>query len=296
MSGRTIELQDYKSATKPTWCPGCGDYAVLNGLQRALQELQLKPWEVTIVSGIGCSSNLPHFLSTYGFHSIHGRSIPVATGIKLANPELTVIAAGGDGDGYGIGAGHFLHAMRRNLDITYVVMDNQIYGLTTGQASPTSEREMKTKSTPQGDIENPINPITLALSAGATYVARGFSGDAKTLAELFAKGIRHRGFSLIDVLSPCVTYNHDNTYDWFRSRVYPLEKEGHDPSDLHAAMGKAMEWPNLDRTRDRIPIGVFYERTDLPTYEDLEPALKMGPPVKQPLGLANPEELLEEFR
>jgi 2-oxoglutarate ferredoxin oxidoreductase subunit beta len=207
-----------------------------------------------------------------------------------------VIAAGGDGDGYGIGAGHFLHAMRRNLDLTYIVMDNQIYGLTTGQASPTSEREMKTKSTPEGVIENPVNPITLALAAGATYVARGFSGDAKGLADLFARGIRHKGFSLIDVLSPCVTYNHDNTYEWFRQRVYPLEKEGHDPSDLHAALRRATEWPNLDRARDRIPLGVFFERSDLPTYEDLEPALRRGPLVKQPLGLENPEELLEEFR
>ena len=291
-----IELPEYKSGTKPTWCPGCGDYAVLNGLQNALQTLQLKPWTVTVISGIGCSSNLPHFLSTYGFHSIHGRSIPVATGIKLANPELTVIAAGGDGDGYGIGAGHFIHAMRRNLDITYIVMDNQIYGLTTGQASPTSEREMKTKSTPEGVIENPVNPIALALSAGATYVARGFSGDAKGIAELLVRGIRHKGFSLVDILSPCVTYNKVNTYDWFRQRVYPMEKEGHDPSDLQAALKRAVEWPNLDQKRDRIPLGVFYERTDIPTYEDLEPALRHRPPVKQPLGLENPEELLEEFR
>jgi len=291
-----IELQEYKSETKPTWCPGCGDYAVLNGLQNALQTLQLKPWMVTVISGIGCSSNLPHFLSAYGFHSIHGRSIPVATGIKLANPELTVIAAGGDGDGYGIGAGHFIHAMRRNLDITYIVMDNQIYGLTTGQASPTSEREMKTKSTPEGVIENPVNPIALALAAGATYVARGFSGDAKGIAELLVRGIRHKGFSLVDILSPCVTYNKVNTYDWFRQRVYSLEKEGHDPSDLHAALRRAVEWPNLDQKRDRIPLGVFYERTDIPTYEDLEPALRHGPPVKQPLGLERPEELVEEFR
>ncbi len=296
IDGRTIELQEYKSEIKPTWCPGCGDFAVLNGLQRALQTLQLKPWEVVIISGIGCSSNLPHFLSTYGFHSIHGRSIPVASGIKLANPELTVIAAGGDGDGYGIGAGHFLHAMRRNLDITYIVMNNQIYGLTTGQASPTSEKEMKTKSTPEGVIENPINPIALALAAGATYVARGFSGDAKYLGELITKGIRHKGFSLVDILSPCVTYNKVNTYDWFRQRVYSLEKEGYDPSDFQVAMRRATEWPNLDQRRDRIGIGVFYERTDIPTYEELEPSLRQGPLVKQPLGLANPEELLEEFR
>ena len=296
MTEGTIQLQEYKSEIKSTWCPGCGDFAVLNGLQKALQTLQLKPWAITIVSGIGCSSNIPHFLSTYGFHSIHGRAIPVATGIKLANPELTVIAAGGDGDGYGIGVGHFIHAMRRNLDITYIVMNNQIYGLTTGQASPTSEKEMVTKSTPEGVIENPINPISLALAAGATFIARGFSGDAKGLAVLFQKGIEHKGFALIDVLSPCVTYNKINTYDWFRQRVYSLEKEGHDPSSLTAAWGVANSWPNLDQKRDRIPLGVFFQRSDIPTYEDLEPALRKGPPVRQPLGLANPEALLEEFR
>jgi len=291
-----IEIQQYKSEIKPTWCPGCGDFAVLSGLQKALQVLQLKPWNIVIVSGIGCSSNITHFLSTYGFHSIHGRSVPVASGIKLANPELTVIAAGGDGDGYGIGVGHFIHAMRRNLDITYIVMNNQIYGLTTGQASPTSEKGMETKSTPEGVIENPVNPLALALASGATFVARGFSGDAKGLGDLIAKGIQHKGFSLVDVLSPCVTYNKVNTYDWFRQRAYALEKEGHDPSDYHAAFARATEWPNLDQKRDRIGIGVFYERTDIPTYEDLEPALRKGPLVGQPLGLANPEELLEEFR
>ncbi|MEK6912155.1 MAG: thiamine pyrophosphate-dependent enzyme, partial [Candidatus Thermoplasmatota archaeon] len=210
--------------------------------------------------------------------------------------ELTVIATGGDGDGYGIGGNHFTHTARRNIDLTYLVMNNQIYGLTTGQASPTSEKEMVTKSTPEGVIENPINPISLALAAGATFIARGFSGDAKGLAVLFQKGIEHKGFALIDVLSPCVTYNKINTYDWFRQRVYSLEKEGHDPSSLTAAWGVANSWPNLDQKRDRIPLGVFFQRSDIPTYEDLEPALRKGPPVRQPLGLANPEALLEEFR
>jgi len=290
-----IELQEYKSEIKPTWCPGCGDFAVLVGLQKALQVLQLKPWEVVLVSGIGCSSNLPHFLSTYGFHSIHGRAIPVATGIKLANPELTVIVTGGDGDGYGIGLGHFLHGARRNLDLTYIVMNNQIYGLTTGQASPTSELGMKTKSTPEvGVIENPIDPMSLALSAGATFVARGFSGDAKNLAELFERAIRHKGFALVDALSPCVTYNKVNTYDWFKQRVYKLENAGHDRGDIGQAFARAIEWPMVQR--DRIPVGVFYERPGVPTYEDLDPALAKGPPVRQPLGVANPEELLAEFR
>jgi len=289
-----FELQTYKSEVKPTWCPGCGDYAVLNALQRAIHALQLEPWNVLIVSGIGCSSNLPHFLSTYGFHAIHGRAVAVAEGAKLANPELHVIVTGGDGDGYGIGLGHFIHAMRRNIDLTYIVMNNQIYGLTTGQASPTSEMGMKTKSTPlAGVIENPIDPIALALSAGATYVARAFSGDVKRMAELVQKGIEHRGFSLIDCLSPCVTYNKVNTYDFFRQRVYDLNKEGHDPTDLHAAFDKALEWPVMQR--DRIPLGLFYRNDNVPTYEDLEPALKKGPPVRQPLGIEDPDKLLAEF-
>ncbi len=289
-----FELQTYKSEIKPTWCPGCGDYAVLNALQKAIHALQLEPWNVLIVSGIGCSSNLPHFLSTFGFHSIHGRAIPVASGAKLANPDLHVIITGGDGDGYGIGLGHTLHAMRRNLDITYIVMNNQIYGLTTGQASPTSEKGMKTKSTPvAGVIENPIDPISLALSAGATYVARTFSGDVKQMAELVQKGIEHKGFSLIDALSPCVTYNKVNTYDFFRQRVYDLQKEGHDPGDMKAAFAKAVEWPFVQH--ERIPIGLFYEATNVPTYEELEPALQKGPLVKQPLGIEDPDELMKEF-
>ncbi|MBI4415936.1 MAG: 2-oxoacid ferredoxin oxidoreductase [Euryarchaeota archaeon] len=290
-----VELQQYKSEVKPDWCPGCGDFAVLTALTKALQVLQLPPWQVLIVSGIGCSSNLPGFLATYGFHGIHGRALPVATGAKLANPEITVIASGGDGDGYGIGAGHFVHTMRRNLDITYVVMNNEIYGLTTGQASPTSEREHKTKSTPQGVIENPINPLALAIAAGATFVARGFSGDMKTLTDITVRGIKHKGFSLLDVMSPCVTYNKINTYDWFRQRVYVAEKEGHNPKDLHAAFAKAMEWPNLDMKRDRIPTGVIYEAEGYPTYEDLEPAYGHGPPLKQKLGIDNPDEILKEF-
>ena len=292
-----VEIQQYKSATKPDWCPGCGDFAVLSALTKALQLLQLPPWQILIVSGIGCSSNLPGFLSTFGFHGIHGRALPVASGAKLANPDLTVIATGGDGDGYGIGAGHFLHSMRRNLDITYLDMNNEIYGLTTGQASPTSEKDHKTKSTPEGVIENPINPLALAISAGATFVARGFSGDVKTLTDITVRGIRHKGFSLIDVMSPCVTYNKINTYDWFKQRVYVVDREGHDPKDLHAAFAKAMEWPNLDGKRDRVPTGVIFETDAYPTYEELDPSLRrFGAPVKRQLGvLQNPDELLKEF-
>ncbi|MCI4369521.1 MAG: thiamine pyrophosphate-dependent enzyme, partial [Thermoplasmata archaeon] len=240
------------------------------------------------VSGIGCSSNLPHFLSSYGFHGIHGRSLPVAEGIRWANHELTVIGTGGDGDGFGIGAGHFVHAMRRNVDLTYVTMDNQIYGLTTGQASPTSMMGHKTKSTPFGVIENPMDPIALAIASGATYVARGFSGDVKQMADLIANGISHRGFAFVDALSPCVTYNKINTFDWFRQRVYKLESAGHDPSNITQAFTRALEWG------DKIPTGLFY-KTDKPTYEELEEVLNAGPLAHQSAGLKGRESLLDEF-
>ncbi|MFG1530471.1 MAG: thiamine pyrophosphate-dependent enzyme [Thermoplasmata archaeon] len=277
-----------KSDTKPTWCPGCGDYGVVAAVEMAVKKLGLPSHEVVIVSGIGCSSNLPHFLSSYGFHSIHGRALPVAEGIRWANHGLTVIGTGGDGDGFGIGAGHFVHAMRRNVKLTYVTMDNQIYGLTTGQASPTSMMGQKTKSTPRGVIENPVDPIALALASGATYVARGFSGDVKHLAELVANGLRHRGFAFVDVMSPCVTYNKINTFDFFRQRVYKLESSGHDPTNIVTAWQRALEWG------DKIPIGLFY-KADRPTYEELEEVLLQGPLVHQPAGLKGHESVLDEF-
>ncbi len=277
-----------KSDTKPTWCPGCGDFGVVAAIEMAVKRLKLPSQNVVIVSGIGCSSNLPHFLSSYGFHGIHGRSLPVAEGIRWANHGLTVIGTGGDGDGFGIGAGHFVHAMRRNVDLTYVTMDNQIYGLTTGQASPTSTMGAKTKSTPNGVIEQPIDPIALALASGATYVARGFSGDVKQLADLVAGGIQHRGFSFVDVFSPCVTYNKINTFDFFRQRVYKLESAGHNPADPVAAWQRALEWG------DKIPIGLFYS-VDRPTYEDLEEVLSAGPLAHQPAGLRSGDAVLDEF-
>ena len=276
----TVTMKDYKVDTFPTWCPGCGDFAVLAGVTKALATAGKHPKDVAVVSGIGCSSNLPHFLKAYGIHSLHGRALPVAQGIKLANPDLTVIATGGDGDGYGIGAGHFLHAMRRNLDITYVVMNNEIYGLTTGQTSPTSLLGHKTKSTPFGNIENPVNPVGVALMAGATYVARGFSGDAKGLSALIQKGIEHKGFSFIDVQSPCVTYNKLNTYDWFRERVYNLQDKGHDAGDFGAAVQRAVEWPTLG-PEDKVPIGIFYQNTERPTYEEGERAYTVAHPIKR---------------
>ena len=286
-SGAALPLVG-KTETKPTWCPGCGDYGVVAAVEMAVKRLQIPSQNVVIVSGIGCSSNLPHFLSSYGFHGIHGRVLPVAEGIRWANHGLTVIGTGGDGDGFGIGAGHFVHAMRRNVDLTYVTMDNQIYGLTTGQASPTSRMGQKTKSTPEGVIENPIDPIALALASGATYVARGFSGDVKHLADLVAHAIQHRGFAFVDVFSPCVTYNKVNTFDFFRQRVYKLESAGHDPADIVAAWQRALEWG------DKIPVGLFYT-AERPTYEDLEEVLSAGPLALQPAGLHGKEKLLDEF-
>ena len=266
----------YKSEIKPDWCPGCGDFGVLNSLQKACADLDLKSNEIMVVSGIGCSSNLPGFFNSYGMHTLHGRSIPVATGLKMANHAMTVLVTGGDGDGFGIGCGHFVHAMRRNVDLLYLVMDNQIYGLTTGQTSPTSRIGMKTKSMPFGSIESPLNPISLALSAGATFVARGFSAEQKHLTELIKQGIQHKGFSFIDVFSPCVTYNKDNTFQWFRPRVKKLEDNPeYDSSDWVAAMEKSLLWG------EEIPIGKFFERTDLPALHEAEPVLKNAPLVKQ---------------
>jgi len=278
MATATLTLKDLEGAVHPDWCPGCGDFGVLKSLKEAILELGIAPHEVLVVSGIGCSSNLPGFIRAYGVHSLHGRAVPVASGAALANHALHVVAVGGDGDGFGIGMGHFIHAMRRNLNLTYIVMDNEIYGLTTGQASPTTSEGHKTKSTPRGNVEKPVQPLTLALAAGATYVARGFSGEQKHLTRLVSAAIAHKGFSLVDVFSPCVTFNKLNTYPWFKERVYKLEEESHDHTDLMAAMAKAFEFGA------RLPIGLLYE-TDRPTYEDSEPVLTRGPLVGQPLGL-----------
>jgi 2-oxoglutarate ferredoxin oxidoreductase subunit beta len=270
-----LTVADFKGKVDPDWCPGCGDFGVLRSLQEALVELQLQPHTVVTISGIGCSSNLPGFIYTYGMHTLHGRALSVATGVKMANHDLHVIVTGGDGDGFGIGGNHFIHTMRRNVDLTYIAMDNQIYGLTTGQTSPTSSLGMKTKSMPFGNIEAPVNPIALALASGATFIARGFSGEPKHLVGLIKQGILHKGFAFIDVFSPCVTYNHDNTYAWFKPRVKKLEEEeNYDPGDFTAAMRKALVWG------DEIPVGKFFQRTDLPSLDEAEPVLA-GPPLVQ---------------
>lgn len=231
---------------------------------------------------------MPHWVNTYGFHGIHGRPLPIATGARLANNNLTVIAVGGDGDGYGIGIGHFIHAMRRNLNITYIVTNNQVYGLTTGQTSPTSDKGFATKSTPTGVIEMPINPIALAIASEATYISRGFSKEMKHLTKLIVDGVRHEGFALIDVLQPCVTFNRKNTYEWFSERVYKLEETDHDVTNKQTAFLKSLEW------NDRIPIGLFYRETR-PTYEDELPQIAETPLVKQRIEEINITALMDEF-
>ncbi len=286
-----LPLEIYKGEVDPDWCPGCGDFGVLRAVELAVSRLAIQPEDLLLVSGIGCSSNLPGFMHAYGIHSLHGRAVAVATGAKLANHELNVVITGGDGDGYGIGLGHFIHAMRRNLDITYIVMDNQVYGLTTGQASPTTMKEVRTKSTPRGNVETPLNPLALAIVSGATFVSRGYSGEIKHLAGLIAGAIAHRGFSLIDVFSPCVTYNKINTYPFFKKRIYKLEDdESYNPSDAKAALDRSFEWG------DKIPIGVVY-KDQQPTYEDSEPALKKGPLAKQNMELSQEtfKKLYDEF-
>jgi len=272
------DVKDFFVPVRPTWCVGCGDYGIWNAVKMALAGLDLKPHQVMFVSGIGCGSKLPDYTRANGYLSIHGRPLPVATGIKLANHSLKVIAVHGDGDGYGIGGNHFLHAMRRNIDIVDIVQNNQIYGLTKGQYSPTSDRGFITTTSPEGAIEAAVNPLALALAAGATFVSRSFAGDLKHLADTIMKAINHRGYALVDALQPCVTFNRVNTYDWYRQRVYKVEDEpGYDPTDRMKAFAKALEWG------ERIPIGVIYQAEGKPTYEDQVPALRAGPLVKQPM-------------
>ncbi|MBF0374275.1 MAG: 2-oxoacid:ferredoxin oxidoreductase subunit beta [Alphaproteobacteria bacterium] len=208
------DQKDYRTTLKPVWCPGCGDFSVLMSITRAMAELGLQRHETALISGIGCSSRIPAYTSVYGFHGVHGRALAIATGVKVARPDLTVIAAGGDGDGFSIGGNHFLHSCRRNVDMTYIVMDNEVYGMTKGQASPTTDSDWKnSKLTPEGTGVSPVEPVHLAIAAGANFVARGFSGDPNEVARLIAAGIRHPGFSFVHILSPCVTYRPEQR-DW----------------------------------------------------------------------------------
>ncbi len=254
-----MQTMDYKGKVKPSWCPGCGNHAVLSALRQAMAELDYKTHETAIVSGIGCSSRFPFFMSTYGFHSIHGRALPVAIGLKEAKPEINVIAVGGDGDGLSIGGNHFIHAGRKNPNITYIMMDNEIYALTKGQCSPTSRIGTITKCNPYAWTADRINPVLMALSFNASYVARGYSGDIKQLEQLILEGLKHKGFSFIHIISPCVQYNKVSSFEKIKEIARNLPND-HDVTDKVNAMKYAF-------SSDGLYTGVFY-KVERPTYEE----------------------------
>ncbi|MFC2004419.1 2-oxoacid:ferredoxin oxidoreductase subunit beta [Chloroflexota bacterium] len=282
-----VTVKDYAEPIPIAWCPGCGNFAILQALRKTLVDLGIEPHQVLFVSGIGQAPKLPHYTQGNVFDGLHGRTLPAATGAKLANHDLVVIGIDGDGGAYGEGIGHLLATMRRNVNITYMVHNNQVYGLTKGQASPTSDLGFVTRTTPLGAGQS-LNPLALALASDVSFLARGFAGDIEHLSGLLKMGIEHRGFSLIDILQPCVSFNHKNTYQWYRERVYKLEDEGYDPSDKMTAFVKAQEWG------DRIPIGLIY-RKESPVYEEQLPVLKEGALVKQKIDPSQFEALLDEF-
>lgn len=254
-------FKDFRNNVKPNWCPGCGDFSVQAAIQKATANIGLEPEDVAIITGIGCSGRLSGYINSYGVHSIHGRALPLAQGVKMANKDLTVIASGGDGDGYAIGMGHTIHALRRNMNMTYIVMDNQIYGLTKGQTSPSSAKGFVTQSTPKGNIEKNVAPLELALSSGATFVAQGFSSDIKALTKMIEDAIHHDGFSFVNVFSPCVTYNKVNTYDWFKEHLTSIDDiEGYDITDKQLAMKTVLDHESLVK-------GIVYQDTTTPSYE-----------------------------
>jgi 2-oxoglutarate ferredoxin oxidoreductase subunit beta len=270
-----VTLEDYHSDDPIAWCPGCGNFSILEALKNALVGLQKKPSEVVIVSGIGQAAKTPHYLRCNTFNGLHGRTLPVATGIKLANHKLTVLAEGGDGDGYTEGGNHFIHAMRRNIDLTYLVHNNQVYGLTKGQTSPTSELGYVSKTTPMGSLNPPMNPLLLAIASDCGFVARGFSGDTQHLSNLIKGGIEHKGFALIDILQPCVSFNRVNTFQWYSRRVYKTNDEAeYDPCNRLKAFEIAQEWG------EKIPIGIIYRR-ERPTRNEQEQAIREVSLVEQ---------------
>ena len=254
-----VRFTDFKSDKQPTWCPGCGDFGTMNGMMKALAETGNHPDDTFIVAGIGCSGKIGTYMHSYAIHGVHGRALPVGTGVKLTNPDLEVMVAGGDGDGYSIGAGHFVHAVRRNVDMSYIVMDNRIYGLTKGQASPTSREDFETSTTPEGPQQPPVNPLALALAAGGTFIAQSFSTDAKRHAELVRQAIEHDGFGFVNVFSPCVTFNDVDTYDYFRDNLVDLAETDHDPHDRDGAKEKI-----LDASKEYM--GILYQDEESVPY------------------------------
>lgn len=279
-----LKLANYKTDIHNDWCPGCGDFGILNAIQMALADMQIPLHRATIFSGIGCSGKTPHFIHTYGIHTLHGRVLPFAQGAKLSNPDLEVLAVGGDGDGLGIGAGHFVSSGRRNVDMVYIIFNNGVYGLTKGQASPTLKLGMRTKSLSQPNVSNSVNPIALALVAGFTFIARGYSYDVRHLKDLIRKAVEHKGLAFLDILQPCPTYNDINTKEWFQGldnvdpetgkqmpRTYKLEDteyDGviHEPEEMNTKIAQVIERSN--EWGSKIPIGIFYQNEHIPTYQE----------------------------
>lgn len=285
-------FKDFRNNVKPNWCPGCGDFSIQAAIQRAAANVGLEPEDLAVISGIGCSGRISGYINAYGFHGVHGRSLPIAQGVKMANRELTVIASGGDGDGFAIGMAHTVHAIRRNINMTYIVMDNQIYGLTKGQTSPRSAVGFKTKSTPEGSIEASLSPLEIAMAAGATFVAQSFSSNLKQLTQVIEEGIKHEGFSFINVFSPCVTFNKVNTYDWFKENIVDLDEQpDYDSTNRVMAMSKIMETNSL-------ACGVLYQNKERQSYESLVNGFKEEGLAKQDIKMdeATFAKLVAEFR
>jgi 2-oxoglutarate ferredoxin oxidoreductase subunit beta len=269
----TLSVDSYENHFPIAWCPGCGNFSVLNALKQALADMHLRPTDFIIVSGIGQAAKLPHYLKCHFFNGLHGRSLPVATAIRLANHDLPVIVIGGDGDTYGEGGNHFIHALRRNIDVTLITHNNQVFGLTQGQASPTTERGFVTRVQTQGVMAEPLNPLTIALTLKAPFVARGFAGNATHLSDLIKEAVNAEGFSLVDVYQPCVSYDRIHTFEWYNQRVYNLNEGDHDVKNRVAALSAAEEWG------ERIPIGIFYKNPERPSYEKQLSTLKDHPPL-----------------
>lgn len=283
-----VSVEDYSAASAIAWCPGCGNFGILRAMRKALVALQLEPNRMLMVSGIGQAGKFPHYTRCNVLNELHGRPVPAAVAAKIANTELSVIAISGDGDGYGEGGNHFIHAMNRNVDITYIVHNNQVYALTKGQAAPTTDLGFTTKMNPQGAWVS-LRPLALAVACDCSFVARGFAGEIDHLANLIQMGITHKGFALVEVLQPCPTFNHKNTFQWYSERVYKLEDEkGYDSTDRTAAFNKGLEWG------DKIPIGVIYQK-ERPLFDEYIGTYGQTPLVKQKIDPMQLEALLNEF-
>ncbi|MFW5919140.1 MAG: 2-oxoacid:ferredoxin oxidoreductase subunit beta [archaeon] len=283
-----VSFTEFKSDEQPTWCPGCGDFGTMNGMMKSLANRGSEPKDTFVAAGIGCSGKIGTYMRSFALHGVHGRALPVATGVKLANPELEVLAAGGDGDGYSIGTNHFIHAVRRNVNVTYVVMDNRIYGLTKGQASPTSHEDFETGTTPEGPKQPPVNPLALALAAGGTFIAQSFSSDARRHVEILERAMEHDGFSLVNTFSPCVTFNDVDTYDYYKDAIVDVsEDEDFDRTDYDQAKEKILD-------RDAEYIGILYEDEERPSYAEAHDVTENMADIEEtpPEGV---QDLVDEF-